>query len=227
MATRARPQALAFDVFGTLVDVSGMGRELARPGLDGAALAASWRRHQLEISWLLSLMDRYEAFDAVTAHALDVALGEAGVELAAPEREEALRALVRLPAYADAAPALERLRAAGLRLAVLSNGTPAMLDAVLAASGIRERFEEVISVDEVGVYKPAPRVYAHGAARLGLPPGLVWLVSANPFDCAGAKAAGLGVARIERAAGAAYPFARPPDVVARSLDELADVLTDS
>jgi 2-haloacid dehalogenase len=221
-----RPAALAFDVFATLIDVSAMGSELARPGLDAAALAASWRRHQLEITWLLSLMERYEDFAAVTRSALDVALAEAGLEIRAEEREAALGATARLPAHGDAAAALERLAAAGVRLAVLSNGTAAMLDAVLGAAGLRARLGEIVSVDEIGVYKPAPAVYLHAAARLRLPPEEVWLVSANPFDCAGAAAAGLGVVKVERGRSFSYPFARPPDLVVSSLTELAEALSE-
>jgi 2-haloacid dehalogenase len=219
-----RPAALAFDVYGTLIDVSGMGHGLQRSGLDGDALAASWRRHQLEISWLLSLMDRYEDFSAVTGYALDAALAETGIELSANEKQVALAALSELPAYDDAAQALSRLAAAGLRLAVLSNGSPAMLAAVLAVGGLGDQFEDVISVDEVRVYKPSPRVYGHLAGRLGLPFGEILLVSANPFDCAGAKAAGLGVAKVERGRTHSYGFAEPPDLVVGSLSELVEAL---
>jgi 2-haloacid dehalogenase len=216
--------ALAFDVYGTLIDVSRMGRELEAPGLDGAALAASWRRHQLEISWLLSLMGRYEDFSAVSGYALDATLAETGIELSDDERARALAALSELPAYDDAARALARLAGAGFRLAVLSNGSPAMLDAVLATAGVIDRFEDVVSVDEVGVYKPSPRVYEHAAGRLELPLNEVWLVSANPFDCAGAKSAGLGVVKVERAPTLSYGFAAPPDLVVGSLAELGQVL---
>jgi 2-haloacid dehalogenase len=219
-----RPAALAFDVYGTLIDVTAMGRELVATGLDPAGLAASWRRHQLEITWLLSLMERYEDFAAVTRFALDVALAEAGLEIPSAEEEAALAAIARLPAHADAPAALERLAAAGLRLVVLSNGTAAMLDAVLSAAGLRERLEKVVSVDEVGVYKPAPAVYQHAAAQVGCAPTDVWLVSANPFDCAGAGAAGLGVVKVERGRSFSYPFAKPPDLVVSTLTELADAL---
>lgn len=219
-----RPAALAFDVYGTLIDVSGMGQELERAGLDGVALAASWRRHQLEISWLLSLMERYEDFSAVSRYALDAALAEVGVVLAPSEKQAALVALNDLPAHADVAHALERLSGAGFRLAVLSNGSPAMLESVLSSSGLSGSFEEIVSVDEVAGFKPAPGVYRHCAMRLGLAPEAIWLVSANPFDCAGAKSAGLGVVKVERGRSFGYSFAEPPDLVVATLAELADAL---
>lgn len=221
---RPRPIALAFDVYGTLIDVSAMGRVLGRPAREASALAWSWRRHQLEITWLLSLMERYEDFEAVSRHALDTALAEAEIDVPNEARGEALAALASLSAHPDAGPALDRLGEAGIRLAVLSNGTPAMLDALLAAAGIRNRFSEVVSVDEVGVYKPSPRVYLHAAERLGLAPNDMWLVSANPFDCAGAKAAGLGAVKVERGPSYSYPFALPPDLVVGTLGELAEAL---
>jgi 2-haloacid dehalogenase len=211
-------------VYGTLIDVSGMGSELARPGLDGHALAAAWRRHQLEISWLLSLMERYEDFATVSGYALDAALAETGVDLPADEKAAALAALSELPAYEDAAAALAHLGAAGLRLAVLSNGSPAMLDAVLGAAGLGACFDAIVSVDEIGIYKPAPRVYHHAAARLGLAADELWLVSANPFDCAGAKSVSLGVVKVERAAALSYTFAEPPDLVVASLTELGQAM---
>ncbi len=212
------PRTLAFDVYGTLVDTTRMAIRVA------PSLGAAWRRHQLEITWLLSLMERYEDFDAVSEHALDLALAEQEIALSPEERRSLLDGLALLPAYEDAGPALERLAVAGIELAVLSNGSPRMLEAVLRNAGILERFRTVVSADEVGVYKPSPRVYRHGAERLDVPIESVWLVSGNPFDCAGAKAAGLGVAKIERRPSPDYPFAAAPDLVVGSLAELADAL---
>ena len=184
-------------------------------------LAARWRARQLEISWLLSLMDRYEDFDRVTAHALDFALAEASESLGEAERRDVLARLDLLDLHEDARPALEALANAGFTLAVLSNGTPRALDALLRRAGIRDRFEVVVSADEVRVYKPAARVYRHAAERLRRPIGDVWLVSANPFDLAGAKAAGMRPAAVERVRRPRYAFAPPPDLAAPSLVDLA------
>lgn len=216
--------ALAFDVFGTLGDLRGMAVAL-RPHTDEAdRVGQSWRRHQLEISWLLSLMERYESFDAVTAYALDVALAEAGIELTRPQKDELLARAGELEVYEDVAPALDRLERAGFLLAVLSNGSPHMLESLLQRVGIRERFREVISVEEVRVFKPALAVYRHAAERLDRPLDTVWLVSANVFDCAGAKAAGMRVAAVERERAVRYAFAEPPDLVVPDLLELASTL---
>jgi len=188
---------------------------------DLGPLISLWRRHQLEISWLLSVMERYEDFERVTAYALDVAIGECGLRLSGADRRALMRSVELLEVHSDVDVALARLDDAGFPLAVLSNGSPRMLDALLGRAGIRERFAAVISVDEVGVFKPAPAVYHHAARRLGRLIGDVWLVSGNPFDAAGAKAAGMRVAKIERQPSFRYPFAGDPDITVSSLEELA------
>lgn len=193
---------------------------------DITGLVSRWRGHQLEISWLLTVMERYEDFEAVTAYALDVALADCGLQLSDHERRALLRNVELLETFPDVAPALDRLADAGFPLAVLSNGSPRMLESLLGTAGIRERFEAVISVDEVGAYKPAPAVYHHAARRLDRSIGEVWLVSGNPFDAAGAKAAGMRVAKIERQPSFRYPFAGQPDLTVSSLEELAAELVE-
>lgn len=215
-------RALLFDVYGTLGDLSGITELLATVTDDAQALARSWRRHQLEISWLVSLMETYEDFEAVSAHALEVAFFETGIELPGSLARELLGRLTTLRIYDDVAPAFERLESAGCLLAVLSNGSPSMLESLLRNAGIRDRFQHVISVDEVRVFKPSPAVYRHAAARLGRPSEQLWLVSANPFDAAGGKAAGMRVAKVEREPSYGYPFAAPPDLVVSTLLELSD-----
>lgn len=217
-------RAVAFDLYGTLFDVSGVASALEAAAPRPQEVAERWRRHQLEITWLLSIMERYEDFDAVTAYALDAALAEAGIELSADERAEALAAAAALDPHDDAVRALETLADASFSLAVLSNGTPATLETLLTRAGLRAHFEQVISVDEVRVFKPAPRVYRDAAERLGRALEEVWLVSANPFDCAGAKACGLRVAKVERVRSFDYAFAPRPDIVAPSLLDVARAL---
>ena len=203
--------ALAFDMYGTLVE----------PAKEPQEVAAAWRRHQLEITWLVSLLERYEDFGAVTAYALDAALAESGIELPEAKRQELLER-ARVPRlFEDVPEALEALASAGLTMAVFSNGTPRQLETIVHEHGIERYFADLISVDEVGVYKPAPAVYRRAAARLGRPIEHVWLVSANPFDVAGAKLAGMRAAKVERSPSFAYGFAPPVDLVVGSLAELA------
>lgn len=216
--------AVAFDMFGTLVDATGWSEALRSYTDRPDQLAGAWRRHQLEISWLVSLMERYEDWSAVTAYALDVALVEGGVNVTDEERSELLAHARRARLFEGVAGALAGLQEAGFELAVFSNGTRDALGSILEETGIAGRFVHIVSVDEVGVFKPAPATYRHVADRLGREPGQVWLVSGNPFDCAGAKAAGLHVAKLERQASFDYPFADPPDVVVSDLRQLFERL---
>lgn len=222
----SRGSTVAFDVYGTLGDVARMSGELGHER-DLTALLSRWRDHQLEISWLLTVMGRYEDFEAVTAYALDVALAGCDMRLSDQERRRLLRNVELLETFPDVGPALEQLGVAGFPLAVLSNGSPRMLESMLVAAGIRDRFEVVISADEVRAYKPAPAVYHHAARRLKRAIGDVWLVSGNPFDAAGAKAAGMRVVKVERQPSFRYPFAPAPDLTVSSLEELPAALVEA
>lgn len=218
--------ALAFDVYGTLVDPIAISAELARhlPGDVADGVARVWRRKQLEISFRCTAMERYQDFEWCTRRALEYAFADAGQPLAADVRDALIARYGDLEPFPDAAPGLARLRADGHVLAVFSNGTPAMLASVLAASGLGEYFDEVISVDEVRVFKPSPVTYRHAASRLGRPVSDVRLVSSNPFDVIGAEAAGLRAAWVDRTGGLFEADGTPPDIVVGTLTDLADRL---
>lgn len=221
-------EALAFDVYGTLVDPLGIESELRRfvPGGAAAEISRSWRQKQLEYTFRLTAMERYEDFERVTRKALDHALAAepAGRELGTREKDSLMARYDDLDKFQDAVPGLLRLREAGHAMAVFSNGSPRMLDALMEATGLGEHFRAVISVDEVGAYKPSPKVYHHAARRLGREIGEVRLVSSNPFDVVGAEAAGMRAAWIDRSGGLFDTLGPPPDVVAGSLTELAEAL---
>jgi 2-haloacid dehalogenase len=219
----ARVEAVVFDLYGTLLDLSGVEDAAAGIVPDPADLSARWRRAQLERTWLLTLMGGHEDFLAVTGAALDAVVGERGLELPPDAREELIAAWTRLDAHPDVPAALERL--ASRRLAVLTNATPAMAGASLGHAGLRDRVDPVLSVEAVGAFKPAPVVYGHAAGALGLPPGRLLMVSANPWDAAGAAAAGMAVAAVRRAPGAAPGGVVAADALLVSdLGELADAL---
>lgn len=219
-------EALAFDVYGTLVDPIGISRELEDylPHAAAVDVAQLWRRKQLEISFRLTAMDRYEDFGWCTRKALEYALAAGGHELATGAKDSLIGHYNDLEAFPDAAPALKELRDQGHVLAVLSNGAPTMLDAVLKASDLRQYFDEVISVDEVRAFKPSPRPYLHAAERLRRPPSEIRLVSCNSFDIIGSESAGLRAAWIDRSQGLFESDGTLPDVVVRSLAELPAAL---
>lgn len=190
-------EAVVFDAYGTLFDVQSVAAatEAAFPG-HGTVITQLWRLKQLEYTWLRSLMGQYADFWTVTQDSLAYTVGTLGLS-ATPERLAELSAAYdALALYPEAREALEAL--SPLRLAIFSNGSPAMLARLVAQSGIGPLLETVISVDEIRAYKPDPRGYAHVEARLGLSREQILFVSSNGFDIAGAKAHGFRVARIAR-----------------------------
>jgi 2-haloacid dehalogenase len=211
-----------FDAYGTLFDVDGAARQAAaEPGADWAdrwpALSADWRRKQLEYTWLRSLSRRHADFRTVTAQALDWAMARHG--LTDPALHDRLMALYdRLPPFPEVPAALARLAGAGWRLAILSNGTPGMLAAAVSAAGLEGRFAAVLSVEEVGIFKPAPAVYALVEQRLGVPPGATVFVSSNGWDAWAASAHGMRAVWVNRAGA---PAERLPGAPERVLPDIA------
>jgi 2-haloacid dehalogenase len=190
-------KAIVFDAYGTLFDTNSVrdGLELAFPG-KGDYLTQIWRLKQLEYSWLRALSGDYKHFGQVTRDALRYSLHTRGIAIS-PERLEALaRAYDSLRLFPDALAALDSL--AGLRLSVLSNGSPEMLASLFSNVGIVDRFEEIISVDEARTFKPNRDAYRLACTRLSLAPEEILLVSSNGFDLHGGSRFGLRTARIER-----------------------------
>ncbi len=219
------PEALAFDVYGTLVDPVGISKQLEEYLPDEALRVAEvWRQRQLEYTFRLTCMERYEDFEWVTRKALDYALAATGQELGPDQREALMARYDALERFADVEPGLERLKEAGHAMVVFSNGTPRMLDALMQAAELRQYFQGSISVDEVEAYKPSPKTYRHVARRLGRQIGEIRLVSSNPFDVIGAEAAGMRAAWVNRSGGPFDTLGPPPKIVIGSLPELADAL---
>jgi 2-haloacid dehalogenase len=190
-------RALVFDAYGTLYDVQsvrGLATQLC--GERGELITQLWRMKQLEYTWLRSLMGSYEDFWLVTRAALEYALTSVGIAPAAPLCDALMNRYLSLDLYADAQPALESLR--DYKLAILSNGSPRMLEALVESSRIAARFTDVISVDRVKQFKPAPGCYALVEPALGVARAEVMFVSSNGFDVAGAKRYGFRATWVER-----------------------------
>jgi 2-haloacid dehalogenase len=219
------PEALAFDMYGTLVDPAGISRRLERYLPEQAQrLAEVWRRKQLEYTFRLAAMERYQDFEQVTRKALDYALAVVGGELQ-PEQKDALIAQYNdLERFPDVEPGLERLKEAGHQMIIFSNGAPHMLQALMDAAELHPYFQGFVSVDEVKTYKPSPKTYRHAARRLERPIGEVRLVSSNPFDDIGAETAGMKSAWVDRSGGLFDTLGSPPEIVVGTLTELADAL---
>jgi 2-haloacid dehalogenase len=204
-----KPQAFLFDAYGTLFDV-----HAGTP----AALSQLWRRKQLEYAWLGALMERYEDFRHITEAALRSAARELSIDATDPLIEQLMQAYLAPAVFEDARSALERLK--GTTLAILSNGSPEMLDAAVRNNGLESYFSEIISVDRVKTYKPSPRVYALGPEILKLPAAEILFVSSNWWDAAGAKAFGYTVCWCNRAGSPAEDLGFAPDFTVRRLDQL-------
>ena len=199
-----RLELVAFDLYGTLLDVSGLAKRLEPyAGPQAADLLSSWRKAQLERTWREKA---YEPFDVVTARALE----EVAPRLGAQDRLRMCETWLSLPPFPDARAALESLGRARIRRAVLSNGTQAMIRAALAAADLE--VDDLFSADDVRAYKPDPKVYAL-LRREG-----TLFVSANGWDAEGAKRSGLTVAWIDRGTP---PPGLVPDLRVHSLGELA------
>lgn len=197
----AAPEAVVFDAYGTLLDVNGaMALHAGRLGPRWEALSAEWRAKQLEYTWVRSLTGaaHHEDFWLCTRDALDFVFARHGVEDPALARA-LMEAYRTLPAYPEAAGALRAIRARGIGTAILSNGTPGMLEDAVAAAGLAGLVDEVLSVEEVGVFKPDRRVYALATRQFGCAPEALAFVSGNAWDAQAALAFGMRVVRVNRA----------------------------
>jgi len=216
------PHAIIFDAYGTLFDVHSVIRN-SGVGISGnlEALSQLWRYKQLEYTWLRALMDRYEDFWHITEDALRSALRQLSIEATEGQLANLMQAYLVPTAFPEVASALEALE--GLPLAVLSNGSPAMLDSAVRYNSMESYFAEIISVDRVKTYKPSPRVYALGSEILNLPAAEILFVSSNLWDAAGAKAFGYPVCWCNRSGAAMEDWGFAPDFTVSRLDQIGEM----
>jgi 2-haloacid dehalogenase len=214
-----RPAALVFDAYGTLFDVHSVIAlcETLWPGR-GTELSRLWRTKQLEYTWLRSLMGRYEDFARITEAALRHACAALALPCDDAKSARLLQAYGHLATFSEVPDALRRL--GGIRLAILSNGSPGMLREVVANSGLGDLILDVLSVDELGIYKPAPQVYRLAVDRLGAPAPAIGFVSSNGWDAAGAKSFGFRTFWVNRAGAPRDGLGFAPDHQLGSLAEL-------
>ncbi|HEV2284830.1 MAG TPA: haloacid dehalogenase type II [Steroidobacteraceae bacterium] len=224
VAPLAGVRACVFDAYGTLFDVGSAAAACAPElGARGAALAALWREKQLQYTWLRGLAGRHADFWQVTGEALDFTLETLGI--ADPALHARLmHQYLRLAAYPEVPQMLRRLKSAGLKIAILSNGSPPMLAATVQSAGIAELIDVQLSVEEVGVYKPHPSVYQLAVERLGLAPGSIAFQSANGWDAWAASAFGMRVVWCNRQGARPERLPGRPDHEVASLAELPALL---
>jgi 2-haloacid dehalogenase len=221
-ALSVNPSAVVFDAYGTLFDVASVARACAELTPQPDALVTLWRAKQLEYSWLRALIGpaAYVDFWTITADALDFAAERLNQTLSDADRKRALRGWLDVSAYADVGSTLEALHAGGRRCAILSNGSPSMLEQALQHARLAERLDAVLSVDAVRVYKPHPRVYQMATEALSVAPSELLFVSSNGWDAAGAAAYGLPVAWVNRGMAPEERLGFTPDLTVSDLGEL-------
>lgn len=223
-ATMEGIRACVFDAYGTLFDVhSAVARLRPRIGDQADALSQLWRTKQLEYTWLRALMDRHADFWQVTADALDYAFARLEIDGSAI-RGPLLEAYLSLDAYPEVPDVLARLRQAGLKLAILSNGEPRMLQAGAQSAGIDGLLDAILSVEDVGIFKPHPKVYQLAVDRLGVPARAIAFQSSNAWDISGAACFGFRPVWINRLGAPAERLPGDPEHQLRDLSALPALL---
>lgn len=215
-----------FDAYGTLFDVAAAARQAAaEPGFPALAdrwaeLASHWRLKQLQYSWLRAIAGAHTDFWEVTQNGLDWALEAAGLDGDADLRERLLALYWELQAYPEVPAMLAKLKDMGLQTAILSNGSPPMLEGAVKSAGIGDLLDDVLSVESVGIFKPDSRVYDLVGQRFGCAPDEVLFVSSNGWDAAAGAGYGFDTAWVNRAG---EPVDRLPWTPAHVLDDLTAI----
>ena len=217
-------KACVFDAYGTLFDVhSAVGKHRHRLGDLADRVSMLWRTKQLEYTWLRSLMRHHADFWQVTRDALDFAFDMHGINDSDLHRD-LMEAYLKLDCYPEVPESLSTLKSRGFKLAILSNGTPVMLDAAVRNSGIENLIEKNFSVEEVGIFKPDPRVYQIAVDGLGVNPDEIVFQSSNAWDASGASSFGFKVAWVNRFGQSKERLPGQPDIEIRNLMELPKFL---
>ena len=218
-------RACVFDAYGTLFDIHAPLRKLAPEiGPEAENISKLWRQKQLEYTWLRSLMGVHADFWHVTGDALDYALEHYKVhELGL--RDEIMALYLKLEAYPDVVEALQAVRNKGKRTAILSNGSPSMLDSAVRHAGVEKLFDAVLSVEDVGIYKPSRRVYRHAMQKLQLHDApSICFVSANSWDAQAAAQFGFQAVRVNRFGLADDRIPGKPAALIADLGSLAELI---
>lgn len=216
-------RVLAFDVYGTLVDVHAI-KTGAEPflGSQTASFVALWREKTVEYAFRRGLMQCYSDFGECSRQALDFVDVKMRTKLTPQSKQALLDAQQRLPAFPEVSPALARLQQNKEKLVAFSNGTAKSVEQVLSAAQLRDYFSQIISVDDLRTFKPSPAVYAHLARSVGTDAKSIWLVSSNTWDVIGAKAAGLRAIWIQRRSEQVFdPWGIDPDATVATMEECA------
>lgn len=217
--------ACVFDAYGTLFDVNSAVSGLRdRVGPLYGELSLAWRTRQLEYTWLRSLMGSHKDFWQVTSDALAVSLRACGITGDEALHEDLMQAYLHLQPFAEVQRVLTLLKQAGMKTAILTNGSSPMIAAAVHNAGIGDLIDHQLSVEAVGVFKPDARVYQLAVDRLGVPANRIAFQSSNAWDAAGAAHFGFTVAWINRYAQPSEALPGTPAAMLADLDELPALL---
>ena len=217
-------RACVFDAYGTLFDFASATTAYRTVLADKMGpLSVLWRDKQLQYTWLRALQGRHVDFWQVTGDALDYALE--ALEISDPGlRAKLMEMYLKLGTFPEVPGVLRQLKAAGMKTAILSNGTPAMLKAAVDHAGIADLFDAVLSVEEVGVFKTHPKVYQLAIDRLGIEATAISFQSSNAWDAHAASAFGMRVVWCNRYGQREERLPGLPDREVRSLESLPEIL---
>ena len=220
-------RACVFDAYGTLFDYASAAagcRDVLGDKLE--RLTTLWRDKQLQYTWLRAIQGRHADFQQVTGDALDFALATLGLT-SSTLRNRLMSLYLKLDAFPEVPETLKRLRTGGMKTAILSNGSPMMLQAAVESAGLVGLFDAVLSVEEVGVYKPHPKVYQLAVDRLGVPASAISFQSSNAWDAYAASAFGMQVVWCNRYGQMRERLPGSPDREIKSLAELPPLVVAS
>ncbi|WP_367757804.1 haloacid dehalogenase type II [Flavobacterium sp. WC2430] len=217
---------LAFDVYGTLINTSGVFNTLEEMiGEKAKIFMDSWRNKQLEYSFRRGLMNQFVDFSICTQNALDYCCQAFAVDLSSRQKETLLHEYTILPTFPDVKTGLQNLKEAGHSLYAFSNGSKNTISTLLINAEIRDLFNGIVSVEDVKVFKPSPLVYEHFNTETNSTPSNSWLISSNPFDVIGAISYGMRSAWVQRTPDSLFdPWGIEPSLTIKKITDLKDQL---
>lgn len=214
---------LAFDVYGTLINTSGIYTSLEKMiGEKATQVMDTWRNKQLEYSFRRGLMNSYVDFSVCTKDALEFSCKSFNVHLSDEQKTMLLDEYQVLPAFSDVREGLQQLKKEGHKLYAFSNGSAETVSNLLVNAGIIDLFEDVVSVEDVQIFKPSPKVYEHFIKKINATKSESWLISSNPFDVIGATSYGMKSAWVQRSPNSIFdPWGIEPTIIINTITQLA------
>lgn len=217
-------ETIAFDSYGTIVDVTAVEEPLSEYVDSPGAVSKLWRNRSLLYAMVGNAIEEYDSFYEMNRHALRYALETQGIDLSEDEREEILSTYQELPVFDDVHEGMERLREAGYDLYVVSNGSEEMLDSMVDHADLGDVIEETVSADEIEQFKPDAGLYEHAADRIGTPIEEMCFVAAGWWDVPGAIHAGMQGVWVNRQDTLWGPYETEPHLTVDTFVEFADEL---